>query len=82
MVPQFVSHGIPTVDTLDINCGIWIPATRIRIMFGITHHGVCEHVVRQVAEVGDAVTDYRKVNYKTDYEIWNENSKLHNQFYS
>ena len=30
--------------------------------------------------VEDAVAEYRKKNYKTDFEIWNKNFKLQSEF--
>ena len=69
MGPQSVSHGLPTIDKLDKNDGIWIPTTRIRITSNITHGIAFEHAVGQVTSVGDAVGEYREENYKTDFEI-------------
>ena len=67
MGPQFVSHELPTIDTLDENTGIWIPTTRIRRTPNITHGSASENYVGQVTAVGDEVTDYKKENYKTDF---------------
>ena len=65
--PQFVSHGIPTIDTLDKNYKIWRPATRIRRKPCITHWSSTEHDVGKGTAVGDAVADYKKANYKTGF---------------
>ena len=37
VAPQFVSQGIPTIDTLDKKYSIWIPANRIIKTTDITH---------------------------------------------
>ena len=76
MGPKFVSHGIPTIDTLDENSIILIPDTRIISTPNITHRSVSEHAVGKVTAIGDAVGYYREENYKAGFEIWNENSKL------
>ena len=59
MGPQFMSHGLPTIDTLDENYRIWIPATTIRRTPDIIHGRVSEHAVGQVIVIGDAVGGYR-----------------------
>ena len=69
IAPNFVSHGIPTVDTSDKNCRIWSPDIRIRGTPNITDWSASENSVGQGTAVGDAVADYRKENYKTDYKI-------------
>ena len=74
--PQFVSHGIPTIETLDENAGIWIPATRIIRIPNITHVSPSRHDLGKGDEVGYSVEECIKENYKTDFEIWNKNSKL------
>ena len=61
---QPMSHGIPTIDTLDGNVGIWRPATRIIITLNITHGRTFEHSVGQGTAVGGAVGDYREEKYK------------------
>ena len=76
MVPQRVSHGIPTIDTFNENAGIWSHATSdIRRTLNTTHGSASEHVVGQVTLVGTAVGDYRGVNYRPDFEIAHKNSK-------
>ena len=37
MGPQFVSHGLPTIDTVDEYSGIWSPSTIIISTLNITH---------------------------------------------
>ena len=76
VAPHFVSHGITIIGTLDKNCGIWSPTTIIRRTTNTTHPSSSDNDVGQVTEVGDATELYIKENYKTDFEIWNENSKL------
>ena len=77
MGPQLVIHGLPTIDTLDENAGIWIPATRIIRTPNITHERASEYDVGQVTSVVDSVGDFREVHYKTDFR-----SGFQNQFYS
>ena len=79
MAPQFVSHEIPTIDTLYESCGIWIPAKIMIRTPNITHWSASKYAVGQGTAVGDTVADYRKENYKTDFEIWNKNSKLQSE---
>ena len=71
-------HRIPAIDTLDENCGIIIPDARIRKRPNINHRSASENAV-EGALIRYAVADYRKENYKTDFEIWNENSKLQSE---
>ena len=61
------------------NCGIWILATILRRNLNTTHWSGSDYDVGKVTAVGDTVVDYRKENYKTDFEIWNKNSKLQNE---
>ena len=79
VAPQFVSHGIPNIDTLDKNCRIWSPATRIIRAPNITHQSASTYAVGQGTSVGDADADNIKGNYKTDFGIWNKNYKLQNE---
>ena len=77
MVPQLVTRGIPTIDTLNENTGIWIPATSAIIRTLNTTHGsapVC--VVGKRTVVGEAVVNYREGNYKRYFKIARKNSKL------
>ena len=67
VVKQLVSHGIPTIDTLDENYGIWIPTNRIKKILNITHRSASEDVVGKGTTLGDVFSDYRKENYKTDF---------------
>ena len=53
-----MSHGIPIIDTMDENDGVWSAATRIRRAPNITHGSVSEHAVGKVTAVGDAVGYY------------------------
>ena len=76
MGPQFMIHGLPTIDTLDEKFGIWSPATIITRTPNITHGSSSENYVGQGIEVGYAVGDYREENNKIYFEIWNKNSKL------
>ena len=55
MGPQFVRHGIPTINTLDENDEIWRPTNRIRRTTNITCDSASEHYVGQGTAVGDAV---------------------------
>ena len=55
VAPQFLIHGIPTIDTLDENCGIRSPTTIIRRMLNITYLSMSEHAVGQETAVRDAV---------------------------
>ena len=79
MGPQFVTRGLPTIDILDENAGIWIPATIIRRTPNITHGSASEHAVGEWTVVVDAVEDYIEESYKTDFEIWDKNSKLQSE---
>ena len=48
MGPQLVSHGLPTIDTLNEKSGIWIPTTSaIRRITNTTHGRASEHVLRK-----------------------------------
>ena len=60
MAPQFVSHGLPVIDTWNKNYGIWSPTIRIRRTPNITHQSAYENAVVQVTAVGYTVADYRK----------------------
>ena len=79
VAPIFLIHGIPTIDTLDKNCGIWIPATRIRRTPNITHRSAYNHALGKETAVGYIVSYSREKNYKTDFETWNKDSKLQSQ---
>ena len=79
MGPQFVIHGLPTIEKLDENTGICGPATRIRRSPNITHESTYVNAVGKGKAVGDKVGYHREENYKTDFEIWNENSKLQSE---
>ena len=79
VAPQFVNNGISAIAAPNKSAGIWIPSTIIRSLPYVTHWSAADHGVGKGAAVGDAVekkSDYRKENYKTDFEIWIENSKL------
>ena len=79
VAPQLVNHVIYDIDTLDKNTGIWSPATIIRRSPDINHCSTVDHALGQGGEVGDAVgekSDYSEENYKIDFEIWMEYSKL------
>ena len=75
VVPQSASHVIPIINTLDKNCGIFIPTTRFRGTPNITHWSIYEDALVQLTVVGDTVADYRKENYKFDFEVWDKNYK-------
>ena len=80
MGPQLVSHKIPTIDTLNESSGIWIhPTSAIRRTTNTTHDSASENVVGQGTAVGESVGDYGEENYKTDFEIAHENSKLQSE---
>ena len=65
MRPELVSHGIQTIDTLNENDGILIPATSIiRRTPNTTHGKASEHGLGQVTLVGESVGDYKEENYK------------------
>ena len=65
MVPQLVSHGIPTIYTRNENSGIWIPSTSdIRRNPDTTHWSAIGHVVGQVTVFVESVGDYIEENYK------------------
>ena len=79
VAPQFLNHGLSTVDTLDKITTFWIPNTRIRSLPNITHWSAVDHTVGQGATVGEAlgdIPDYIEENNKTDFETCMENSKL------
>ena len=79
MVPKFVNHGISTVESLNKSVGVWSPVTIIKSSPNITHLIVVYNSIGQKASAGEVVgekSDHIKENYKTDFEIWIENSKL------
>ena len=79
VAPQLVNHGLSAVNALNKVAGNWIPATRIRSLPCVIHWSAVDHAVGQSVSVGDAVgekSDYCEEKYKTDFEIWMENSKL------
>ena len=79
VVPQFVNHELSIVNALNKSAGIWSPVTRFRRSPDVTHWRASDHTVGQEVAVGDAVgekSDYCEEKYKTDFEIWMENSKL------
>ena len=79
MVPKFVNHGISTVESLNKSVGVWSPVTIIKSSPNITHLIVVDNSIGQKASAGEVVgekSDHIKENYKTDFEIWIENSKL------
>ena len=76
MGPQFVSHKLPSIDTLDENNGIWIPANRIIRTTNITHGSTSDHNSGQGTVIGDSVRGYIEENYKTYFEIWKKKYKL------
>ena len=79
VAPQLMNHGLSAVDELNKISGIWIPDTRIIRSRDITHWSGTDHAVGQgvlVVEAVDDKSDYSEENYKTDFEIWMENSKL------
>ena len=46
MGPQLVKHGLPTIDTLNENSGIWGPTNSATIIMRNTNHGsASEHVL-------------------------------------
>ena len=68
MGPQLVSHGIPTIDTLNENSGIWSPATSsIRKTPNPTHESAYDYIVSKGIVVVSSVGDYGGDNYKTDF---------------
>ena len=69
MGPQFLIHGLPNIDTLDENSGIWSSTARIRRTPNITHGSASNRAVGQGTEVGDTVGDYREESFKTDFEV-------------
>ena len=70
MVPQLIIYDLPTIDTLNENSGIWIPANSdIRRTPNTTHGSAYGHVVGQGKAVGEEVVNYREKNYKTDFSI-------------
>ena len=80
MVQQLISHGISTIDTLNENDGIWIPATSaIRRTPDITHWSAIGHVVGQGTVFVESVGDYIEENYKNYFEIARGNSKLQSE---
>ena len=79
MGPQFMRNGLPIIYTLDENSGIWSPSAIIIRTLDITHRSASEHAVGKATAVGNVVVYYREENYKTDFKIWNENSKLQNE---
>ena len=82
MAPQFMNHGISDVNALNKSSGIWIPATRNISFIDANYWSVVGHFVGQGAAIRDAVINksyYSEENYKTDFEILMEDSKL--QFY-
>ena len=79
MEPLFVIHGIPNIESLDDNCRIWILSTKIWMTPNITYWSASDHAVQKVTAAGDSVADYRKENYKNDFEIWNKSSILQSE---
>ena len=72
MVPQLVSHGLPTIDTLNSNSGICIHATiTIKRTLNNTHGSACGRAVGQGTLVGEA-----KEKYKTDFKNVRKDQKL------
>ena len=66
MVPQLVSHGIPIIDTLNENSGIWSPDTSAIIRTPNTTHGsTSENVAGQGTAAVAAVGYYGEENNKT-----------------
>ena len=67
--PQFVSHGIPIIDTLDEKYGIWIPANIIRRTPNINHLDASEHDLGQGTTVVDTVAYCIKKKYKLIFKF-------------
>ena len=77
---KLVSHGLLTTDPLKTNSRLWILDTNAIINTPNNIHGsASEHVVGQRTSVGASVGDYRRENYKTDFEILHKNSKLQSE---
>ena len=75
--PQIVIYGLPTIDTLNENSGIYSPTTSaIRRTPNNTHESVSGHFLCQGRVVVEAMGKHREENYKTDFEIAHKNSKL------
>ena len=55
VAPQFVKDELPTIDTLEKNCGIWRPYSIIIRTLDITYQILSEHYVGQGTTVGDKV---------------------------
>ena len=80
MGTQLVSHGIPTIETLNKNSGIWIPTTSAIIRKLNTNHvRASDHHVGKGTSVGAAVGAYKGRNNKTDFEITHNNSKFQSE---
>ena len=55
VVPQFLNHGISTVNVLNKSAGIRISSTRIRRLPDVIHFSTVDHDVGQFETVGDVV---------------------------
>ena len=80
MGPQLISHGIPTIDTLYENSGIWSPTTSSVIRTPNTNHGSEPgYVLGQGTVVVSELGNYREKNYKNGFEIAHEKFKLQSE---
>ena len=79
MESQLLDHGLYTVNSLNKGAGICSPATITIRSWDVPHWSAADHAIVKSAAVGDAVVaklDYREENYKTNFKIWMENTKL------
>ena len=65
MAPQFVDHGLSTVNALNKGARIWIPATRIIRLLDVTHWRAVYHYVGGIKAIGDAVEENHTIVNKT-----------------
>ena len=73
VTPQFVDHGLSTVNALNKGAGIWSPYTRARRFTDAAHcsaPNISEGEITAVVETLRAKSDY---NYKIHFEIWRGN---------
>ena len=76
VTPQFVDHGLFTIDAPNKGSGLWSLSNRVRRSVDVSHFSVTDHAVEEITELGYAVSAKLDYNYNTGFEIWREISNL------
>ena len=65
MAPQFMNHGISSINAFNKIARMWIPATRIIRLVDFTNWSMAYHTIGKESAVGDAVGKNQTILKKT-----------------